>query len=68
MAAEMGTNGYFSGPYLLGKFTPAHATVALDPNQSVPIHLNADRTMPEEVILVVDAPRRPPVVPGEECQ
>jgi hypothetical protein len=67
MVAETDATGYFSGAYPLGQFTAAHATVALDPAQAVPIRLNADRTMPADVILVVDAPRRIIDQHGEDC-
>ncbi len=58
MVAGTDANGYFSGPYPLGQCTLAHATVALDPTQAATIRLNDDSTLPGEVILVVDAPRR----------
>ena len=56
--AETNGTGYFSGPYPVGTFTSAHATVALDPTQAVTIRLNDGDTMPADLILVVDAPRR----------
>ncbi|HEX8076427.1 MAG TPA: helix-hairpin-helix domain-containing protein, partial [Chthoniobacterales bacterium] len=58
MAAETDANGYFSGKYPLGKFSSAHATVALDPSQAVVIRLTDAGFLPADVILVVDAPRR----------
>jgi competence ComEA-like helix-hairpin-helix protein len=58
MATTTDATGYFSGPYPLGQFLAAHATVALDPTQAVPIRLN-DGAMPGDVILVVEAPRKP---------
>ena len=66
MVAETGPTGYFSGTYPLGQFTAAHATVALDPTQAVVIRLN-DGTMPADVILVVDAPRRVVDEKDEDC-
>ena len=67
MVAETDATGYFSGPYPLGQFTAAHATVALDPTQAVTIRLNDDGTMPADVILVVDAPRRVVDDPDKDC-
>ena len=67
MATETDATGYFSGPYPIGTFTSAHATVALDPTQAVPIRLNDDGTMPANVILVVDAPRRIVDQKEEDC-
>jgi hypothetical protein len=58
MVAATDATGYFSGPYPIGKFTSANATVALEPTQAVTIRLNDGGTMPVDVILVVDAPRR----------
>jgi hypothetical protein len=57
LASRTDANGYFSGPYPLGSFTVAHATVALDPTQAVTIRLGQDGALPADVILVVDAPR-----------
>ena len=63
--------GYFSGPYPLGTFTAAHATVAVDdPPVTVAIHLEGD-AFPESVILVVDAPDADPHADDESdcaCQ
>lgn len=67
IAATTDANGYFSGPYPLGTFTSAHATVALDPTQAVTIHLNEDGTLPTDVILVVDAPRRAAEPTEDDC-
>lgn len=67
MVAETDATGYFSGAYPLGQFTAAHATVALDPTQAVTIRLNDGGTMPANVILVVDAPRRVVDQQGEDC-
>ena len=67
MVADTDGTGYFSGTYPLGKFTAAHAAVALEPTQSVPIRLNEDSTMPADVILVVDAPRRVIDQTGADC-
>jgi hypothetical protein len=67
VATTTDTSGYFSGPYPLGRFSAAHATVALDPVQAVPIRLNDDGSMPSEVILVVDAPRQPATPKDEDC-
>jgi len=58
MAAETDATGYFSGAYPLEVFTAAHAVVALEPPQAVSIHLGEDGTLPGDLILVVDAPRR----------
>lgn len=58
MVAQTDATGYFSGPYPLGRFTSAHATVALDPVQAATIRLTDAGTLPPHVILVVDAPRR----------
>jgi len=66
MVAETAEAGYFSGAYPLGRFTAAHATVALDPTQAVTIHLNDDGTMPANVILVVDVPRRAVYLPDKD--
>ena len=67
MVAETDATGYFSGSYPLGNFTSAHATVALEPIQAVPIRLNDGGAMPANVILVVDAPRRMVDQQGEDC-
>ena len=49
--------GYFSGPYPLGNYSAAYGSVAADERAvSVPIHLNADSTFPDSVILAIDAP------------
>jgi competence ComEA-like helix-hairpin-helix protein len=51
--------GHFSGPYPVGQFTQAHATVAVgEGTQTVVVHL-ADKAFPESVILVVDLPDDP---------
>ena len=65
--AETDATGYFSGSYPLGNFTSAHATVALEPIQAVPIRLNDGGAMPANVILVVDAPRRMVDQQAEDC-
>lgn len=67
MVAETDATGYFSGTYPLGRFTAAHATVALDPLQAVIIRLADGGSMPADVILVVDAPRRVIDQRGENC-
>lgn len=67
MVAETDGTGYFSGRYPIGQFTSANATVALDPTQAVTIRLNDGGTMPADVILVVDAPRRTVDQQGEDC-
>lgn len=55
IVAETDANGYFFGPYPLGQFTRAHGDVSVDDTpQSVPIHLNDDKTFPDAVILVID--------------
>ncbi len=64
-AATTDASGYFSTAYPLGKFSSAHATVALDRVLAVPIHLNDDSTFPGDVILVLDAPA-PALDRGEE--
>ena len=67
MVAETDATGYFSGAYPLDKFTAAHAIVALDRAEAVPIHLNDDGTFPGDVIIVVDAPRSLVDAKGEDC-
>jgi hypothetical protein len=67
MVAETDATGYFSGPYPIGTFTSAHATVALDPTQAVTIRLNDGGTIPANVILVVDAPRRMVEQKDKDC-
>jgi hypothetical protein len=57
IAVQTDGTGYFSGAYPLGSFASAHATVALDRSEPVPIHLDDSGNFPGEVILVVDAPR-----------
>ncbi len=48
-------NGYFSGPYPVGRFTEAHGTVAVaEESESVVVHLEEDGSYPESIILVVD--------------
>lgn len=63
VVAETDARGHFTGPYPIGSFSAAHATVAIDdPAVGVPVHLvpatsgddvPAD-TFPESVVLVVD--------------
>ena len=49
-------HGHFSGPYPLGTYSAAHATVAVQGDtQSIQIHLE-DGQFPESVILPVDLP------------
>ncbi|MDJ0460398.1 helix-hairpin-helix domain-containing protein [Streptomyces sp. H27-C3] len=49
--------GHFTGPYPLGPFTAAHATVGLeDQVVTVPVHLEGQGAFPERVLLVVDLP------------
>ena len=67
MVGETDATGYFSGPYPIGTFTAAHATVALDPTQAVTIRLQDGGTMPADVILVVDAPRHVVDQKAEDC-
>jgi hypothetical protein len=67
MVAETDATGYFSGAYPLGRFTAAHAAVALDPAQAVTIRLNDGGTLPANLILVVDAPRRVVDQPDKDC-
>lgn len=67
MVAETDATGYFSGPYPIGQFTAAHATVALDPTQAVTVRLNDGGAMPADVILVVDAPRRSIDQQADDC-
>lgn len=57
IAVQTDGTGYFSGAYPLGQYASAHATVALDRSEPVPIHLDDSGNFPGEVILVVDAPR-----------
>lgn len=60
VVAETDRLGHFAGPYPVGTFTEANATVALgDGTQTVTVHLGSAPTageFPEQVILVVDAP------------
>lgn len=67
MVATTDGTGYFSGAYPVGTFTSTHATVALDPTQAVAIRLSDGGTMPADVILVVDAPRRTVDQLSEDC-
>jgi competence ComEA-like helix-hairpin-helix protein len=49
-------SGHFTGPYPLGDFTEAFATVAVgEEPETVPIHLE-DKAFPDSVILPVDMP------------
>ena len=49
--------GHFTGPYPVGTFSAAHATVGVDDDPvTVPIHLEEER-FPESVILVDRPPR-----------
>lgn len=64
VVAETDTQGHFTGPYPLGTFAAAHATVGVDdPAQTVPVHLDQApgaapddpaTVFPESVILVID--------------
>lgn len=63
MVATTDATGYFSGPYPLGSFSAAHATVALEPTQAVPIRLD-DGVLPADVILIVEAPPKPKPLPA----
>jgi competence ComEA-like helix-hairpin-helix protein len=57
--------GHFTGPYPLGTFTAAHATVGLpDGPATVPIHLD-DGAFPESVLLVLELPE--PEDEDEDC-
>lgn len=57
--------GYFTGPYPVGEFSAAHATVGVDDDPvTVPIHLEGQE-FPESVILVVDLPD--PGTGDEDC-
>ena len=48
--------GHFTGPYPLGEFSAAHATVGVDDDPvTVPVHLEG-KEFPESVILVLDLP------------
>lgn len=59
------TRGFFTGPYPLGVFSAAHATVGIDDDPAtVSIHLD-DGEFPESVILVVDLPE--PTETEEDC-
>ncbi len=61
-------SGYFSTSYPLGKFSSAHATVALERTViAVPIHLAEGGTFPADVILVVDAPAPGLDAPAGDC-
>jgi competence ComEA-like helix-hairpin-helix protein len=56
IVANTDGQGHFTGPYPVGVFTAAHATVGLpDGPAPVAIHLE-DSAMPETVILVLDLP------------
>ncbi|MEU8526412.1 helix-hairpin-helix domain-containing protein [Streptomyces sp. NPDC048629] len=49
--------GHFGGPYPVGTFTDAHATVGIeDEAVEVPVHLEPRGLFPETVVLVVDLP------------
>ncbi len=57
--------GFFTGPYPVGEFSAAHATVGIDDDPvTVPIHLQ-DKEFPESVILVVDLPEE--TAKDEDC-
>lgn len=57
--------GHFSGPYPVGAFTAAHATVGLDGVPvTVPVHL-VGNLFPESVVLVVDLPEP---VDDDDCE
>ncbi len=57
--------GHFTGPYPLGDFTSAHATVAVgEGTATVPVHLDG-AAFPESAILVVDLPDRDAT--SEDC-
>lgn len=57
--------GHFTGPYPVGTFSAAHATVGVDDDPvTVPIHLTDER-FPESVILVIDLPEKD--VDEEDC-
>jgi len=48
--------GHFTGPYPVGEFSAAHATVGVDDDPvTVPVHLEG-KEFPESVILVIDLP------------
>ena len=58
--------GHFSGPYPLGEFTAAHATVASGKEpQTVDIHLE-ESAFPESVILVIELPE-PDALAESDC-
>ncbi|GAA0661177.1 hypothetical protein GCM10009535_45880 [Streptomyces thermocarboxydovorans] len=47
--------GHFTGPYPVGKYASAHATIGLsDEVATVPVHLEEEGAFPETVVLVVD--------------
>ena len=59
--------GHFTGPYPLGDFTEAHATVAVgEEPATVPVPLD-DGAFPESVILVVEMPERDPLEDDCAC-
>ena len=57
VVATTNANGHFFGPYPLGDFTQAHATVAVRDTepQTVPVHLE-EKAFAEAVILPVEMP------------
>ncbi len=59
-------NGHFYGPYPLGEFTQAHASVAADGgSKTVPIHLES-KAFPESVILPIEMSQRPALA-DDDC-
>ncbi len=66
VVATTDPNGHFVGPYPVGQFSDAHATVAVgDEPATVKVHLEAEE-FPESILLVVDLPE-PIGVEDEEC-
>ncbi|MHB8809573.1 MAG: helix-hairpin-helix domain-containing protein [Desulfobulbaceae bacterium] len=66
IVATTDMHGHFTGPYPLGKFSAAHAAVALGKDvQNIAIHLE-DGGFPESVVLPVDLPCAEEQF-GEEC-
>jgi competence ComEA-like helix-hairpin-helix protein len=69
VAADTDANGYFGGPYPIGRFSAAAGSVAVGAGEpvSVPIHLNDDGSFPESVILVVAMPAIAEPEDEDEC-
>ncbi|MFE2282907.1 helix-hairpin-helix domain-containing protein [Streptomyces sp. NPDC059443] len=56
--------GHFTGPYPVGAFSSAHATVGLEDEVTVPVHLEDRGVFPETAVLVVDVPEP---AEGDDC-